>query len=344
MHLIRPKALRPGDTIGVFTPSSPSYVANEEMFACGIRNLEKLGLKVKLGSLTAERAEQGYRSGTPEDRAHEFMELVGDPKVRGLISTIGGNNSSSLIPFLDFDRIRQNPKVICGYSDVTSLHLALLKFSGLRTFYGPAAMTWFGDWPDGISESTNSFWDAVLGVGDSPRKLIPFPRWSNHKKDWSNGEWKNIPREWKPNSGWKVLCPGVNEAPVIIANLNTLISAAGTRYFPDTRGKILLIESMSAGFATEERNLRQLQLMGVFESLAGLIIGKPEWPDPQGAKFSHNDLILEIVGEHRPYPIISEFDCGHTVPMHTLAQMTPLRIQALSGTDVSVEILEAMVE
>jgi len=84
--------------------------------------------------------------------------------------------------------------------------------------------------------------------------------------------------------------------------------------------------------------------MGVFDGLAGLIIGKPEWPDTQGAPFTHNELIIEILGKERAYPIISEFDCGHTVPMHTLAQMTLLRIQTKDWNDVDVEILEPMVE
>jgi muramoyltetrapeptide carboxypeptidase len=344
MKLIRPKALCQGDTIGVFTPSSPSYTANEEMFACGVRNLEKLGLKVKLGSLTSKRADQGYRSGTPEDRAQEFMSLICDSEVNGLISTIGGSNSNSMIPFLDFDLIREHQKVVCGYSDVTSLHLAILKFSGLRTFYGPAAMTWFGDWPDGIVESADSFWQAVTDTQNTPRKIIPFPRWSNHKRDWFSGEWKRVSRDWNQNSGWRVLVSGEVEAPIVLANLSTMMSAAGTDYFPDTKGKILMIESMSAAFASEERHLRQLHLMGVFDHLAGLIVGKPEWPDAQGAPFTHNELILEIIGKNRPYPVISEFDCSHTVPMHTIAQMTPLRIRARDTMSVDIEILESMVE
>jgi len=80
--------------------------------------------------------------------------LLTDPEVAGLLSTIGGMNSSSMIPFLDFERIRQERKSICGFSDVTSLHMAILKFSGLRTVYGPSVMCRFGDWPHGIPESS----------------------------------------------------------------------------------------------------------------------------------------------------------------------------------------------
>jgi len=342
MDLLVPKALAPGSRIGIFTPSSPAYRDNEELFRNGIRNLERLGFRVKLGSVTERRGSEGYRSATPEARAREFMDLIEDENVDGLIATIGGTNSNSLVPFLDFEAIRKNPKVVCGYSDVTSLHLAILHYSGLRTFYGPAAMTWFGDWPDGIPESDESFLDAVRRHFRGTRTLRPFPRWSNHRRPWATGEWKSVPREWRENAGWKVLQPGNAEAPIVLANLSTLISAAGTPYFPDLRGKILLVESMSAAFSTEERNLRQLQLMGVFDEIAGLLVGKPEWPDAQGAPFSHNDLILEIVGRKRKYPVVTEFDCAHTVPMLTIAQMTPMKIAATDG-EVSVEILEPMV-
>ena len=85
------------------------------------------------------------------------MELIKDDDVSALISCIGGKNSSSLIPYLDFDCIREKQKIICGYNDVTSLHLAILKYSRLRTLYGPALMTWFGEHPNGIKESVESF-------------------------------------------------------------------------------------------------------------------------------------------------------------------------------------------
>ena len=342
MELISPPALNPGDTIGVFTPSSPSYKDNPELFENGVHNLEKLGFKVKLGSLTEKRASQGYRSGTAQDRAAEFMQLILDPKIKGLISTIGGNNSNSMIPYLDFAAIRKHPKVICGYSDVTSLHIGILHYAGLRTFYGPSVMTWFGEHPDGIPESVESFLDAVSRHRSGARTLKTPSRWSNHKRRWDNGEWKNVPREWKKNDGWKVLNPGRVQAPILAANLNTLMLAAGTPYFPTLKGKILLVESMSAHYAEEERKLRHLQLTGAFEEISGFIVGKPEWPEAGGASFTHDDLVMEIVG-NRSYPIVSQFDCGHTLPMLTLAQMTPITLVARSGFDVRLEILEPMV-
>ena len=145
MKTLTPNALKKGDTIGIFTPSYPAYVFSEEKFLLGIKVIEDLGYQVKLGTLTNDRTEEGYRSGTGKARAEEFMSLYKDPEVKCLISTLGGMNSNSMIPYMDFDYIRENPKIVCGYSDVTSLHLSILHYSGLRTFYGPALMSWFSE-------------------------------------------------------------------------------------------------------------------------------------------------------------------------------------------------------
>lgn len=342
MKLLKPHKLNLGDTIGVFTPSSPAYAVNEELFANGIKNIENLGFKVKLGCLTKRRGSQGYRAGSPQQRAEEFMSLIEDDGVQALISTIGGMNSNSMIPYLDFDLIREKRKILCGYSDVTSLHLSILKFSGLKTLYGPAVMTWFGEYPHGIERSTQSFLAAVTDSSNKKRELLPFPQWSNHLRDWSNGDWKNTPREWKENKGYKVLNSGDVTGEIVVANLNTLMSAAGTNYFPELKDKVLLIEEMSAPWSREERSFRQLQLMGVFEQISGLIMGKPEMPNDEGAPFSLDELLMEVVGK-RAYPIVSEFDCSHTVPMHTLGMRAKISLSATSNGEVKFTLLESLV-
>lgn len=343
LKILKPKRLKMGDTIGVFTPSGPGYKWCEDLFVNGVRNLERCGFKVKLGKVTEARLSQGYRSASPTDRAAEFMDLILDPKVDGLISTIGGSNSSSMIPFLDFSAIRRSLKPICGYSDVTSLHMSILKHSGLRTFYGPAVMCWFGDWPDGIKESTRWFLEAVMDHHEGERKIVAPKLWSNHKRSWENGDWQTKPREWQKNSGWKILNPGVAEAPILAVNLNTLLCAAGTNYWPDVHQKILLIEDMDAPQARNERSLRQLSLMGVFDQISGLVIGKPEFYDQQGAPFGYDDLIMEVIGP-RPYPIVSNFDCSHTVPMITVPQLSPVRLIAKNNPEVEFTFLDGAVE
>ncbi|HVZ38725.1 MAG TPA: S66 peptidase family protein [Candidatus Kapabacteria bacterium] len=340
--LIRPRPLQPGATIGIFTPSSPANVWYREKYLHGVRALEVLGFRVVEGSLTARACEQGYRSGTPEERAAEFMELIENSSVDCMMATIGGMNSSSMIPFLDFDVIRAHPKIITGYSDVTSLHLAILAYSGLSTFYGPALVPSFGEWPAPLAETVESFLAATQRHVSGRRRIVPPERWSNHLRDARTDAWRNEDRIFRENPGFRTLNPGSVEAPVIVANLNTMLTAAGTAYFPDVTGAILLIEEMNAPYSLEERSLRHLSLLGVFDRIAGLIIGKPEMPESQGAPFTLDDLVLEVVGR-RPYPIVSNFDCSHTHPMLTIAQMTTIALEANGGYDVGVVIGEPMV-
>lgn len=341
--MILPLALKVGDTLGVFTPSSPSYVDNEKLFTNGLRNLEKLGFSIKLGALTAKRTTQGHRSGSPQERAQEFMQLIADDSVHGLISTIGGSNSSSLIPFLDFDLISKKRKLMCGYSDVTSLHLAINKFANLSTIYGPSVMCWFGDWPDGITESATWFMEAVSTHRSGPRRITAPLRWSNHRRRWDNGDWQTMDRVWQPNPGWQTLREGVVQAPFLAYNLSTLMSAAGTGYWPDFTGKILLIEEMDAPIAEEERHLTQLKLMGVFEEIVGLIYSKPENHNPADSTVTLGDIILETVGQ-RDIPIVSNFDCGHTVPMISIPQNVPVALVATREAPVELTLLGPGIE
>ena len=344
LPLISPFALKPGDTIGVFTPSSPAYLANPGLFENGIRNLERLGFRVHLGRVTEARSSQGYRSAGPEERAQELMELIEAPEVRGLISTIGGMNSNSLIPYLDFDKIRASRKVICGFSDVTSLHLAILKHARLRTFYGPSLMCWLGEWPHGISESTEWLLDAVMRHTNGVRTVTPPSRWSNHRRNWANDDWKVVPREWQPQPGWRVLRVGDITAPLVAFNLSTLVASAGTPEWPDLVGRILLIEEMACPMSRFERSLRQLERIGVFDQIEALLVGKPEDPNAEGAPFDRDELLKEILGDRlSKLPVMTEVDCGHTVPMITLPQEVRVRARLVSDSPV-LEFLEAGVE
>ncbi len=343
-QILPPLALEPGDTIGVFTPSSPAHLVNPGLFDNGVRNLEALGFRVRLGRVTAEGGSQGYRSAGPRERAAELMELVEAPDVRAVISTIGGTNSNSITPYLDFDRIREERVVVCGFSDVTSLHLAILKHAGLRTFYGPSVMCWFGEWPDGVPESTESFLDAVMRHRTGSREPKIPARWSNHRRSWENDDWRELPRQWKPQDGWRVLSRGFCEGPILACNLNTLVSSAGTPEWPDLRGRILLVEEMDCPMSRFERSLRQLERIGVFDEVAGLLVGKPEVPDAQGAPFDRDQLLAEVLGDRLgAFPIVTDVDCGHTVPMLTVPQELATRLTA-DEEGAGLEFLEPAVQ
>lgn len=343
MHrsILKPYNITPGCTAGVFTPSSPSHIRFREKYLHGVSELERCGFKVVEGSLTKSLSDQGYRTANGKLRAMEFMELIKDPEVDFLISTIGGSNSSSMLEYLDYDIIRSSRKLITGYSDLTSLHMAILTQSQLSTFYGPAVVPSFGEWPQVIPETLNSFIEMGNHTSSESFEMPIFDKWSRHFRDASNGDWKTTDREYSYNEGYKILNPGKSTAPIIVMNLNTVCSLAGTRYFPELNGEILLLEEMYAEFDIEERRLTQLKQMGVFEKISGLIVSKPEILVTNNAPFSYDDLILEIVGE-QDYPIVSNFDCGHTHPMLTIPQMINVTLDATSDRTI-VKVNESAV-
>jgi muramoyltetrapeptide carboxypeptidase LdcA involved in peptidoglycan recycling len=220
--------------------------------------------------------------------------------------------------------------------------MAIWTQAGLSTFYGPAVVPSFGEAPNGFEYTARYFLDAVCGHRDGKRDLEAPQHWSRDAprfEDPLSSDPAN--RRWLANEGWRVLVAGRATAPVLCANLNTLVSITGTRYFPDLSGHILVIEEMAAPFSRYERNLRHLQLLGSFEQLSGLIVSKPEMPDSEGAPFTADELLLEVVGA-RNYPIVVDFDCGHTHPMVTLAQGSSLTLDA-TGALARLTLNEAMV-
>lgn len=324
MHqpLLLPPALRPGDRIGVFTPSAPSPARYPSRYRRGLDQLRQLGFEVREGSLTASGRSQGYRMGGPRERAQELMELVLDPEVHAIVATVGGANSSSLLPWLDYDAIRAHPKILCGLSDVTSLHLAFLTRAGVSTFYGPNLMPAFTDAPM-MEETRDSFLAAVTFDQAEERMLQKPKRWRREPEDWQKDEVPPL----QENGGWRCVQEGRAAGPLLAAHTGTLLANAGTEVFPEFEGRVLLVEDMSATMSGLERNWRHLERLGVFDRIAGLIVGRPHDFEDEGAPFSREDLLREVL-DGRQLPVVMDFDCSHTHPMLTLAQGREIRVEA----------------
>ena len=126
--------------------------------------------------------------------------------------------------------------------------------------------------------------------------LSPPKRWSNHFRDARTDAWRTEPRQYQPNPGWRALRSGTASGRAIVANLETLLAAAGTPYFPDLTRSILVVEDWNGSLGAEERAFRQLERIGVFDVIAGLVVGKPERFDQNDAPFTLDDLVLEIAG------------------------------------------------
>jgi muramoyltetrapeptide carboxypeptidase LdcA involved in peptidoglycan recycling len=323
--LTKPRPVPKGGTIGVFAPSSPLHNRFCTRYKAAITNLESLGYTVVVGDLTAQSDDQGYRTSTGKDRAEELNQLFQRSDVDLIMSTIGGANSSSLLPYLDYTSIGKSGKVFCGYSDVTALHMAIRSEAQLSTLYGPAVIPSFGDSEGAAKETLSSFIDQVSN-GWHGEYIAP-PRWSNKGPTWEEDESGPLERQWQPNGKYASAQDGKATGPSLAANLSTLVSLAGSRYFPVTAGHILFLEEMSCPLSRFERNLSQMKFAGAFDDIAGIVLSKPEFYNCEGAPFSDVDLLLEIL-DNSAIPVISGFDCGHTHPMFSIPQGVEFTISA----------------
>ena len=315
--IILPAPLKLGDTIGIFSPSSPATAFAPKRYTRAKAYLEDRGFRIVEGSLTGQR--DFYRSGSIRERVEELNALIRNPEVRCVMSAIGGMNSNSLLPYIDYAALRRDPKIIVGYSDVTALLLGIYAQTGLCTFYGPAAVASFGEFPPLVDETFEYFMNIVGSENLAHRGrrdgILPTPAaWTDIFVPW---EEQDGPKETGTNQLITV-SPGRAEGRLIGGNLNTMLGIWGTPYMPEiNEGDILFIEDSLLDAADQERSFAHLKLAGVFDRIGGLIMGKHEQFDDQGTGRRPCDILEEVMGPVS-FPVLADFDCSHTHPMLTL--------------------------
>lgn len=308
------RSLQIGDTIGFFSASSPATATAPNRFNRGKRFLEEKGFKLQAGSLT-EKSDY-YRSGSIAERADEFNALIRDPKVRCVMSTIGGSNSNSLLPWLDYDAIMADPKIIIGYSDTTALLAGIYAKTGLITFYGPALVASFGEFPPLVDATYDSFLEVLTRPQHGPYAYRLPSHWSDERLNWDDA--KPVRPKTLYENACRFVGSGQIEGRVIGGNLNTLSGIWGSDWMPEIRdGDILFIEDSLKDIATVERSFAMLKLNGIFEKVSAIILGKHELFDDAGSGRQPYKVLREVLAG-QPIPIVDGFDCCHTHPMLTL--------------------------
>ncbi|MGM0845134.1 MAG: S66 family peptidase [Bacillota bacterium] len=321
----KPPRLTKGDTIGIITPSSPAPVLFTERYQRGLKQLQNMGFNVLEGKCS--KMSQSYRSAPIMERAEEVNEFIRNKEVKAIISTIGGTNSNSLLPYLDYQTLKTQPKVIMGYSDVTALLLGIYSKTGMTTFYGPAIVPSFGEFPEMLPKGREYFEKTVMKCQPSPYTLEIPSEWTEERLDWRN---QTREKKMKFNTGWKSLRSGKAKGKLIGGNLNTMSGFMASDYFPELTGAILFIEDSFKDMAIQERSLSMLKVAGVFDKIEGLIVGKHEYFDDSNAPFTFEDLLVEVLGD-RDIPILINVDIGHTFPSHVFPIGIEAEIDADSG-------------
>ena len=314
--------LKKGDKIGIFTPSSPATVTARERFERAKAFLQSKGFELVEGKLTGQI--DYYRSGTPKERADELNELLRNPEIKMVMSTIGGTNSNSMLPYIDYEAFRSHPKYILGYSDATAILLALYSNTGIPTYYGPALIPSFGEFEPLVNDTYHYFEQYFMAENNPPYE-IPLPTfWSDEPVNWLE---KTTEKTLYPNE-WKTVIPGNVEGRLIGGNVNAMYGFIGTPYFPEIKpGDILLIEDCMKNASIVEKNFAMLKLHGVFDRVGGIILGKHEQYEDLGTGKKPYDLLLEQLDGHQ-IPVLAEFDICHTHQMHPIAIGKKVRLNA----------------
>jgi muramoyltetrapeptide carboxypeptidase len=337
--VIRPKRLQRGDMIGVVSPSAGIAALCPRRLQRGISELERLGFKVVVGKNACKRNE--YMAGTIEERLEDLHDMFSNPEIKAIITTIGGTCSHQLLEELDYELIKNNPKILMGYSDITALHAAIYHQTGLVTFLGPAVQPQFGEY-GGLLAYTKTYFEAVL-VEAKAVEINSADCWVFEHLKWDIED--NRPRRSLPNSGMKVLKSGYAAGRIIAGNMGTLLLLAGTPYFPNMDGVILCIEDDEEETpASIDRYLTQLRQIGVFRQIRGLVVGRFH----PSVGFQHQPELLQdmLLRSTRGYdfPIVYDADFGHTDPMAILPNGIYAELKATDDGSVAFRLLEPAVE
>ena len=319
-------------TIGIFAPSSPAHILFASKYKYAKSRLLELGFNVKEGNLIQNKTFQGYRTASGKERANELMNLILDKDIDILMPVIGGYNSASLLPYLDFDKIKNIKKILCGYSDIIALQMAFLEKTNFSIIYGASLIPTFGEYHSKNIFGENSFFQALI---EKSYDLIPPEKWSSQLLNALTEEWKNE-RLYEKNDGWKILNEGEARGRVIVANMETFVTLFGSDFIPNLKNCILILEDEDATITLEERSLNALKLYKIFDNLKGLIFSKPEIYNNKNSGLKYEELIDEIVGK-RDYPIIYNFDCGHTIPSICIPQNGIMNLVAKNG-EIKIKI------
>jgi muramoyltetrapeptide carboxypeptidase len=301
--------LKIGDTIGLVAPAG---IESAEKIEKGIEKLKSLGFNIKKGEHIYDK--WGYFAGKDEDRAKDIMDMFEDDEVSMVLCVRGGYGAMRSMPYLDFDKIKKNPKIFMGYSDITVLLNTIYQKEGLVTFHGPMINSNLE-----VDETLNSFLSTVMRGYEEYciENPVHIPMVSNTDKS--------------------------VEGKIVGGNLSLICGVLGTTYEIDMKDKILFIEEVDEAPYRIDRMLTQLQLTGKLEECSGIVLG--QFTDCDGDGEDKNTFTLSQVLEDRimtlDKPVLINFMCGHDNPKLVLPIGAKARLNCKRG---QIEILQSVVK
>lgn len=309
MQKIIPERLKKGDKVMVIAPARGIKIIGQDARAIAKERLESLGLEVVFAPNTTDDNWDYMGSASIEKRVEDIHTAFADKSVKAIMTIIGGANSNQLLKYLDYELIKNNPKIFCGFSDITALENAILAKTGMVVYYGPHFSSLGMKY--GCDYTFEHF--AKMLVTDGKDKITPSEIWSDDL--WFLNQEK---REFEANEGYWNIRNGEASGTIIGGNLCTFNLLLGTEFRPAfPKDTILFIEDTEASsLADFERNLQALLHQPDFANVKSLVIGRFQ----KGSKVTREGLeyILNAKAELKELPILANVDFGHTAPLLTI--------------------------
>ena len=326
-----PQKLKVGDEVRIITPSNGMNILGKDTIEIATQRLQDLGLKVTFGKYVYETTGD-YAMAPVEHRVEDIENAFKDKNVKAILTAIGGLNTNQVLSYIDYDIIKNNPKILCGYSDVTSLLDTVYAKTGLVTYYGPHFST-FGE-KKGFEYTLEYF--KKMFFEDEPIDIKP-------SKQWSCDAWyiDQENRNFIPNDGVLLINEGNAEGTIVGGNLGSINLLQGTEFMPNLKNSILFLEYVAEGedksssYLMIDRLLQSIIHLPDFKYVKGLVLGRSikevEMTSDKWIRLIKSKKELENI------PVIANYDFGHTTPMITFPIGGKAKIQAMDE-NVSLKI------
>jgi muramoyltetrapeptide carboxypeptidase len=327
MERLIPKKLIKGDMVRVIAPSRSLKLLSQECIKIANYRFGSIGLKLSFGKHVKESDD--FASSSIKSRVEDLHQAFADKKVKAIITVIGGFNSNQLLSYIDWELIRKNPKIFCGYSDITALNNAIFAKTGLVTYSGPHYSS-FGQ--KLYFDYTLEHFQKCL-FEQKPIVIKPAKKWSDDLWFLDQDNRKQI-----SNRGYLVINKGAAQGTIIGANLCTLNLLQGTKYMPKLESTVLFIEDDSESAPhTFDRDLLSLIHQPNFHKVRAIVIGRFQ----KASKMSDKLLtqIIKTKKELYQIPIIANVDFGHTDPKITFPIGGTAKINA-TKKNIEISIIE----
>ena len=300
--IIKPTRLKSRDKLAIVAPGS--YISESEL-QDSVKNLNELGFETTYSEKIL--LQSGYFAGTDEDRAKDLMEKFSDKSIKGIVCARGGYGCARILPMLDYDVIRTNPKVLIGYSDITALLYGFYQKAGLISFHGPVGTSTFNDY------SVNNFKNVLM----NPERTSTF-------QNSTSGDDENV-------YGVTTIVKGKAKGRLVGGNLSIIVSLIGTEFDVDYSNKIIFIEEIGEEPYRIDRMLTQMMQAGKFNNASGVMMGLfrkcevKENSDLTAKSFNLMEVLKDRMGSLN-IPVIYGMSFGHvkdkfTIPFGGLAEL-----------------------